>query len=167
MNFWKTKSYLNMSKKKSQLSFYKENNSSKEILSLVDKESKSFGTILENMIVEYFSLSKRINPQHDGILYNKKIEIKSARYWCCTTDCMWQHLEKDYDYDVCIFVLVEFSDIKTWVISKQKLFSKHLIDKKIMRKQGKQGHIVKKSLLIDYLTEVNSYDDLIIYLQKL
>ena len=71
MNFWKTKAYINMSKKKSQLTFYKDNKSLKEVLTLVEKESKSFGTILENMVAEYFCLSKRVNTQHDGILCNK------------------------------------------------------------------------------------------------
>lgn len=154
---WKTKVYLNSltKQKKSQLLFYKENNASSNVLSLVDKESKSFGTIIEHMIREYYNIEKIAESQCDGIKHGKKVEIKSARYWNYTYDCKWQHLEKDYDYDYVILVLLDFKEIKTWLISKEELFSKELIHKKIVRKQGNQGYIISKKAISPYLIEIN------------
>ena len=161
IDFLNTKTFKSFEKRESQFDFYKRNNSSPEILSLIDNESKSFGSLMENIISEIFQLEKRVSAQHDGIFDNKKIEIKSARYWLnMKNNCKWQHIELDYDYDVCILALVDFHDIYCWAISKSDLLKPEMIENKIITKQGKQGYWFKKSSVEKYLYPIKNKEDL-------
>ena len=161
IDFLNTKTFKSFEKRESQFDFYKRNNSSPEILSLIDNESKSFGSLMENIISEIFQLEKRVSAQHDGIFDNKKIEIKSARYWLnMKNNCKWQHIELDYDYDVCILALVDFHDIYCWAISKSDLLKPEMIENKIISKQGKQGYWFKKSSIEKYLHPIKNKEDL-------
>ena len=161
IDFLNTKFFKSYEKKESQYDFYVRNNSSPEILKLIDNESKSFGSLMENVISEVFNLEKRLNEQHDGLFDGKKIEIKSARYWINTkNDCKWQHIELDYDYDICILSLIDFHDIYCWAISKSDLLKPEMIENKIISKQGKQGYWFKKSSIEKYLHPIKNKEDL-------
>jgi len=161
IDFLNTEIFKSFEKRESQFDFYKRNNSSPEILSLIDNESKSFGSLMEKIISEVFQLEKRFNEQHDGIFDSKKIEIKSARYWLNTkNDCKWQHIELDYDYDICILSLVDFNEICCWAISKSDLVKLEMNENKIITKQGKQGYWFKKSSIEKYLYPIKNKEDL-------
>ena len=157
---WKnTNSFKSMKYKDTQTKYYKTNNASPEVLQLVDLGSKSFGTQSEKILSEIFHINPRSSCQNDGIFNNRKIEIKSARYWGGKDECKWQHLEPDYDYDYVLFALLDFNGWKVWCMKKDLLMGK-MRDKKILTYQGKQGWWVKKSCILPYLTPIKSYDDL-------
>ena len=140
-------------------------NSKIEVLQLVELESKAFGSICENIIKELFKLNPRTCSQNDATLHNKKFEIKSARYWNCKDECVWQHLEPDHDYNYVLFCLLDFDKFKIWIISKSILMNE-LRNKKIVTYQGKQGWWTKKSNIINYLTSIYSIDDINNYITK-
>ena len=159
-NRWKQmKSFLNMTQKMTQLKYYEKNNSKEEVLQLVKLDSKPFGAISEKIISEIFNLGPRTSSQNDATYNGKKIEIKCARYWAGKNECIWQHLEPDHDYDYVLFGLLDFNKWKIWCINKNVLMSE-LKDKKIITYQGKQGWWTKKSMILPYLKEVNSKEDL-------
>jgi len=154
---WKnTKAILNI--KETQTEFYKRNQACPEVLKLVDLESKSFGMRCEKIIREMFSLEKATNSQHDAICKGTKIEIKSARYWGGTTNCRFQHVELDYDYEYILFVLVEFQDLRIWGMNKDRL--KEMINLGILTSQGRQGYWTKMSDILPHLTIIKSKEDL-------
>ena len=159
-NYWKnTKTFKSIKDKQTQIKYYKSMNSCEEVLQLVDLESKPFGTECEKIIHEIFNLGPRTSPQNDGTLKGKKIEIKSARYWACKDDCVWQHLEPDYDYEYVLFALLDFQCWKIWGIKKDLLMGE-MRDKKILTFQGKQGWWVKKNAILSYLTPIKNIKDI-------
>jgi hypothetical protein len=160
VNYWKnTKTFQSIKDKLTQIKYYQNNNSSSEILQLVDLESKPFGTEMEKLIIEIFKLTPRTSVQNDATLDGKKIEIKSARYWSGQDDCKWQHLEPNHDYEYVIFVLLDFQSLKVWIIKKSQLMGE-LRDKKIVTHQGKQGWWTSKKHILEYLTPITSINDL-------
>jgi len=166
--FLNTKAFLTHEESESQYDFYKRHNSTDETLKLINNESKSFGSLMEKIISEIFCLEKRVNEQQDGLFDNKKIEIKSSRYWVNSNyDCKWQHIEPNHDFDICIFALVKFDCINCWAISKNDLFKKEMIEQKIISKQGKQGYWVKKSAIEKFLQPIKNKIDLQEFINKL
>lgn len=155
---WKnTITFQNMKDKKNQYGYYEENKASIEVLQLVGLESKSFGSVSEKIICEIFNIGPRTSPQNDGTFNDKKIEIKTARYWSWKDDCKWQHLEQDYDYDYVIMALLDFHQWKVWGIHKKKLWE--LKSKNIVTYQGKQGWWTTKNQILPYLTSIRSVQD--------
>ena len=154
-----TKIFQSIHNSESQLNYYKRMNASNELLDLVGLESKRFGTICEKMICEILGLGERTSTQNDGTYNGKKIEIKCARYWAGKDDCKWQHLEPDHDYEYAIFGLLDFQELKLWIIKKSVLMGE-LREKNIVTFQGKQGWWTIKSKILPYLTEIQSIDDL-------
>ncbi len=155
-----TKYFQTMKKKPTQLELYVKNNSDADTLTLVSMANKVFGEeVMEPMIRELFQMSPKENKKHDGIRLGKKIEIKSARWHATGKDCNWQHLEPDYDYEFVLFVLVDFTELKVWVITKEKLMGE-LRAKNIVSKQGEQGWTTNKKKIEPYLTPLSSIDDL-------
>jgi hypothetical protein len=166
VNYWKdTNSFKSMKERNTQIKYYKRMNSCKEIIQLVDLESKPFGIEVEKLVREIFELSPKTSTQNDATRHGKKIEIKSARYWKNTNDCKWQHLEPDYDYDYVLFVLVDFQCLKVWGVKKYILMSE-LRDKKIVTRQGKQGWWTSKSKIMPYLTIIKNIQELDIFIQS-
>jgi hypothetical protein len=164
-NYWKnTDTFKNIINKENQIKYYKKNNSTEEVCQLVLLESKNFGIICENIILELFNIKHRTSTQNDGVFNGKKLEIKSARYWENKDECRWQHLEKEHDYEYVLFVLLDFTEFKIWCIKKSLLMGE-LIDKKIVTKQGNQGWWTKKSKILEYLTPINSIIDLENFIQ--
>jgi hypothetical protein len=160
VHHWKnTHAFTSLRDKETQIKYYRRMGSCDEVLQLVDLESKPFGSVVEKIIQETLQLGKRTSSQNDGTRLGKKIEIKSARFWDGKDDCVWQHLEPDHDYDVVLFVLLDFHGFKIWGIKKELLMGE-LRDKKYIRFQGKQGWWGKKSAIIDYLTPIHTVADL-------
>ena len=165
-NYWKnTKSFKSIQDKETQIKYYKKMNSCDEVLQLVDLESKPFGSICEKIIQEIFELSPRTSSQNDGTRNGKKIEIKSARYWAGKDDCVWQHLEPEHDYEIALFALLDFQELKIWGIKKSLLMT-DMRDKKIVTFQGKQGWWVKKSAIISYLTPIKNISELDTFIES-
>jgi hypothetical protein len=163
--YWKnTTSYKSVEYKETQYDYYKKNNSSEEVLRLVNLESKPFGSISEKIIREVLNLANRTSSQNDATLNNKKIEIKCARYWAGKNDCVWQHLEPEHDYEYALFALLDFNSWKVWCIKKDLLMGE-MREKKIVTYQGKQGWWVRKSAIEEYLKVINNTDELIEFMK--
>jgi len=162
---WKnTKRFKSIKEKMTQKITYINAGASDTVLSLVDLESKAFGTEAEEIIREIFKLGKRTSSQNDATLNTKKIEIKAARYWAGKDDCKWQHLEPDHDYEYALFVLLDFHGWKVWGIKKSLLMGE-MRDKKIVTYQGKQGWWTNKSKILPYLTQINTIQQLEAFIQ--
>ena len=159
-NNWKnTKTFKSIKDKETQIKYYKLMNAAEEVLQLVELDSKPFGSECEKIISEIFHLGPRTSSQNDGTLNEKKIEIKSARYWAGKDDCKWQHLEPDHDYEYALFVLLDFHGWKVWAIKKSLLMGE-MRDKKIVTYQGKQGWWTTKSAILPYLTPIKTIEEL-------
>lgn len=159
---WKnTTSFASIKDKETQLKYYKKNHATEEVLQLVALESKPFGSEAEKIISEILQLKPRTSSQNDATYNNKKIEIKSARYWVNTenNDCKWQHLELDHDYEYVLFVLLDFTGWKIWCISKKQLMGE-LRNIGIITYQGKQGWWVSKNKILPYLCAIKKQRDL-------
>lgn len=158
-------SFKTLNKKETQLNYYKRMNSREEVLEIVGLDSKTFGSRAEQMIKEIFQLGPRTSSQNDGTRLGKKIEIKCARYWAGKDGCLWQHLEPEHDYDIAMFVLLDFYGFKVWCINKELLMGE-LRDNNIITCQGKQGYWTKKTDIEPYLTEIKTVSDLDMFIQS-
>ena len=159
VEYWKhTNSFKNIQEKETQLKYYRNMGSTDEIMQLVELESKPFGSEMEKILKEILKMDNRTSAQNDATKYNKKIEIKSARYWSGKDDCIWQHIEPDHDYEYVLFSLLDFNDIKIWCMKKEYLFG-DMKNKKILTFQGKQGYWVKKSEIIQFLTPIRNIQE--------
>lgn len=160
---WKqTAAFQRISEKVTQLSYYKKNGASDEVLQLVSLESKPFGSVCETILSELFGLGPRTSSQHDATLNGKKIEIKTARYWSGKDDCVWQHLEPEHDYEYALFVLLDFQEWKVWCIKKTTLME---LRGKIVTDQGKQGCWTRKSAILPYLIPIQTKEELVAFVQ--
>ena len=149
-NWSKLESFIRIQSKISQLEYYIQNDSNENVIKLVEMESKTFGSICENIICEIFKIGKRSSSENDGVKNGKKIEIKSARYWAGKNDCKWQHLEENHDYDYVLFVLLDFQGFKVWGIKKSLLFGV-IKNNNILIRQGHQGYWTNMSKIMPYL----------------
>jgi hypothetical protein len=163
---WKnSKAFKSMTKKMTQIKYYKEKCADQEVLDLVELDSKPFGSVSESIIKETLGLGPRTSSQNDGTFNNKKIEIKCARYWAGKDDCKWQHLEPDHDYEYALLVLLDFHGWKVWCIKKSLLMG-DMREKKIVTYQGKQGWWTNKAALLPYLTPIKTIADLDDFIQQ-
>ena len=162
--FKSTKAFSKMEEKETQRKYYKRMGSCAEVQQLAELDSKPFGSHAENMVRELFKIGPRTSSQNDGTRHGKKIEIKSARYWAGKDDCCWQHLEPDHDYEIALFVLLDFQGCKVWAIQKSVLMGE-MREKKIVTPQGKQGWWTNKSAIISHLTPINSIAELDAFIQ--
>lgn len=165
-NWTKTEYFKTMKKRTTQLELYISKQSPPEILNLVTMANKVFGeNAMEPILREIFQMAPRQNSQHDGIRLGKKIEIKSARWHATGEDCNWQHLEPDYDYEFVMFALVDFTELKVWIIPKTLLMGE-LRQQKIVSRQGQQGWTATKARLEKYLTPIKTIEELDSFIQK-
>lgn len=168
---WKdTRAYRIIKEKETQKMYYRRMSSSEDVLHLVDLDSKPFGAASEGILQEIFHLGKRTSSQNDGTRLDKKIEIKSARYWAGKDDCKWQHLEPEHDYDHILFALLGFHEWKVWCCTKAYLMGE-LREKNVITHQGKQGWWIQKTHLLkhlhpDHCISVTSLQELDAFLQK-
>lgn len=166
VKYWETTvAYNTISHKMTQYQYYRSMNSYEQVISLVTLDSRSFGIKVEHIVKEIFKLDPRTSVQHDGTRHGKKIEIKSSRYWNGTLDCVWQHLEPSYDYDMVLFVLLGFNKLHVWGITKSLLMGM-MRTKKIVTRQGRQGWWVKKSRIEPYITPINNISELDMFITR-
>jgi hypothetical protein len=107
--------------KPTQLEFYLKNGASENIARLVPLTNKAFGEGMQRIISEIFGFEAPTNTGHDAVYRGHNIEIKSARYWSGTTDCKWQHIMDDHNYKWVLLALVDFQDLKFWIVSKETI----------------------------------------------
>ena len=162
-----------------QMDYYKDNNSSKEILQYVNLQGKTFGEkYMERLAKEYFNLKIRTESGHDHIKCNKKIEQKSARYHANGGDWKWQHIEMKHEWDYLLLCGLDFNEIKFYIASRNIV--ENLIIEGIIVGQGKKLDGVaqpqqaywfsrsdfkkKDKKFTDYFIKINSERDLKTYL---
>jgi len=125
MNFSTSTAFKRLMKnrKPSQIDFYIKNSASKDILSLVPLSNKAFGEGMQRIVAEMFGMSNPLDTGHDAVYNGMPIEIKSARYWSGKLDCKWQHIMTDHKYDWVMLALVDFQDLKFWMVSKATIMA--------------------------------------------
>lgn len=159
--------------KETMYDFYRRNNASDEILSLVKLDNKRFGTIMENIITEYMGMKQ---PAHNITSYDRmfenifRVEIKSSRIWGRgrTSQFKWQHIMKDHDYDVLLLAGLDFTHIRLYAISKKKVME--LYGKSMIKQQGRaegQGLWFSLSQIKPYITDVGTKEKMIAFCSKL
>ena len=79
-DFINTNSFSKIDGKISQLDYYINNKSNKDILKLVALNNKAFGEIMQRIVGETLGMSKATSTGHDAIKNGKLIEIKSSRF---------------------------------------------------------------------------------------
>jgi len=164
---WKnSNAFKEIQKTETQKTYYKRMNADADVMALVELDSKPFGSKCEKILCEIFQLDKRTSTQNDGCRLKKKLEIKTARYWAGADDCKWQHLEKDHDFEIALLAVLDFHGFKVWAVTKTQLFGE-LFDKKIVTRQGEEGHWTTKSAILPYLTPITSITDLDAFIAKL
>lgn len=152
-------------KTQSQREFYLNNNASNTIMRIVNLSNKCFGSVIEQVIAEHFIMVRSINSSYDLNFHNKKIEVKSSRFWVKTRDWRWQHIMIGHDYDYLLFVGVGFTSLQTFILSKVQLFK--LYNMNLIKQQGNaegQGLWFRYSKLKAYLTPVNNQEDILTYI---
>jgi hypothetical protein len=123
MAFANTNAYKKLMgpKRVSQLEFYMKNNASQSILSLVPLSNKAFGEGMQRIVAEVFGMDDSNDTGHDAMYKGHAIEIKSARYWSGKLDCKWQHIMAEHNYKWVLLTLVDFQDLKYWLVSKDAI----------------------------------------------
>lgn len=149
----------------SQYDYYKQNNSSEEILNIVLLNSKIFGTKAEDILKKIFDIGPRTSTQNDGTKFNKKIEIKTSRYWGGKDNYKWQHIEEEHDYEYILFALLDFNKWKCWITKKEFLFT-YLKQHNLLKKQGTEGWICNGRDVTQYFTEILCVEDFDKYLTE-
>jgi hypothetical protein len=164
---WKmSKAFTKVVAKETQFQYYTRMGAAPEVLSLVQLDSKPFGSATEAIICELFAMQKRTSSENDGVFKGHKVEIKTARYWAGSNDCRWQHLEPEHDYRVALLVLLDFDGFKVWAVDKKRLMGE-MRDAKIVEKQGKQGFWLTKSAAEAHLTPIQSVRELEVFVASL
>ena len=160
--------YQDIVSKESQLDNYVKNHAPPEILKLVGMNSRVFGCVAERIVCEIFRLGPRTSTQNDGTFQGKKIEVKCARFWSDGdgSDCRWQHLEPEHDYDMALLVLLDYNGFQVGAIQKSYLMSELRV-RNVVTHQGKQGWWTKRSDVLSYLTPIHSIADLEAFVQLL
>lgn len=159
-DFTSTNQFKTISKKINQMDFYRNNNSSENILKMVALNNKSFGERMQRIVSETLGMSKATSTGHDAIKNGKLIEIKSSRYWVDTKDWCFQHIMADHKYDYLLCVGIAFDNIELYIIDKEEFF--HLKDDGIVRVQGGgegQGMWFQFRDMKDYLHKIESIED--------
>lgn len=110
-------------RKPTQLEFYMKNNASANITSLVPLSNKAFGEGMQRIATEIFGMTGSSDTGHDAVYKGVPIEIKSARYWSGKLDCKWQHIMTDHEYKWVLLSLVDFQDLKFWLVSKDVIMA--------------------------------------------
>ncbi len=136
-NLLKLKCHTEFKPPKSQLDYYIENNASKQILSYVPIQGKTFGEkYMERIAKEHFKLEDRTDSGHDHVKLTKMIEQKSARYHANGDDWKWQHIEMSHSWDYLLLCGLDFKEIKFYIAPRKTV--ENLIKDNIITGQGKK-----------------------------
>jgi hypothetical protein len=153
-------------KNKTQPEYYLENNSPENIMKLVMMSSATFGAAIDTIITEFFELDKRTDSGHDKKINDKKIEIKSSRFWGGKQDWRWQHMMENHQYDYLILNGLEFDGISSYIISKDDIFK--LKSQNLLTQQGGgegQGYWCLYSNIKDYLHKITDKNDILNFIK--
>jgi hypothetical protein len=90
----------------SQEMWYKEQNSTEDILNLVRTNGKSYGGFVERLVRDYLDLDPPISTEHDAMWCGFKLEIKAPRY-SARGNFFIQHLKETHDFDMILVALLE------------------------------------------------------------
>lgn len=140
------KCYKEFLDKDSMIDRYRKNNSKKFIMNYVVADSKRFGNEMEKLVCSYLNLLPRAkildnetseiknDESHDARCITLegrelKIEIKSSRFWGNQKIFKWQHIMKEHEYDILIFIGMDYEKINVFCITKEK-FMTHYKKKK-------------------------------------
>jgi len=166
--------FQNQQKKETMYEFYVRHQADREILELVSLENKQFGTMMEKIAKELFHLEKATRTSYDSSICNGnnklRIEIKSSRYWRSSNKIFfkWQHIMKEHDYDVLLFIGLDFHGMKVYAIAKKDMML--LSDQNIVRQQGGaegQGMWATSEEISPYLTPISSTHDWFVFVDSL
>ena len=131
---------------------YRNQGACEEVVQLADMNCKSYGK-MENIVRDYFGISKTKTTENDGMKGELKIEIKCPRL---QTNGRWmiQHLKPGHDFDaVLIALLTPKYGLHTMVISKSDVF-------KVAKPQKGEGWLVSNTDLVKRAIQVRKGDDL-------
>lgn len=159
-DFTNTNYFKSISEKSNQLDFYLKNNSSENILKIVELNNKSFGERMQRIISEVLGMTKATNTGHDANKNGKLVEIKSSRFWVDTKDWRFQHIMVDHKYDYLLCVGINFDNIEMYIIDKEDFLD--LENDGIVRVQGGgegQGMWFQFRDLEKYLHKIESVED--------
>ena len=149
-----------------QLGYYIENNASPEILKFVTLSNKAFGEqYMQGIAKDLFGLEKAGHTGHDLQLSGQKIEMKSSR-WGCRGSFKWQHIMQGHEYQYVMFALVDFQDIKFWIIKKDVILANPSL---FQQQGGAEGQGLwtpcmsarNMSRITDLCTPIHSREDLL------
>lgn len=159
-NFHSTPAFRNISIESKQLQYYKEHHASSNILKLVKLNNRQFGCIVEKIIRQLLKLKTISDTTCDALLEEKRIEIKASRYWVSDRPTFrWQHIEPEHNFDIIIFVAVNFSSLDIYALSKKTLLL--LIQNGIVKQQGGgsgQGYWCDLKIVYPFLTKINTWN---------
>jgi hypothetical protein len=148
-----------------QVELYMRMDASPGILRLTHLSGRVLGVVVEKLTKKILELDERTHPTHDARINNIIIEIKCSRMWGGKVDCYrWQHVMIAHPYQWLVLVGVDFSRLRFWVITKQKILE--LYNRNIVKQQGKgegQGLWFTYKSIRPFLTEVFCKQDLLNY----
>lgn len=153
----------------SQLQYYKNNNSIPEVLELIKYNSKTLGSICEKTTIKHFNLIKSNIYDYDAIYDNIKFEIKSSRYWVSVNDWKWQHIMRELQYDYVIFVGIDYTSLRFFIIKKLMLLDLYYQDLDIVKQQGNgegQGLWTNYKKIRIFCKEIFTKFDLLDYIKN-
>jgi len=129
MAFAQTNAFLTMKNKTTQLDMYRRRGATEDILKLVAIPSTvSFSDVIKGILCDLFGFEKK---GYDLTLNGKVFKVRAACY-TKARGYMWQHLKQNQLYDYVIYVLVDFTDLRFSVSTKQQVFSQP----EIFKQQG-------------------------------
>lgn len=109
-----------------KIKMYKDNNCSTTILNIISKNASAsqFGALMESITKQLFNGKDRLNNDHDLLILDKKIELKSARikndYIKSNKKIfLYDSIRETFDYEYLMLCNVDFKDLRYYLISKQ------------------------------------------------
>ena len=130
---------------------YRKHGACEEVVQLADMNCKSYGK-MENIVRDYFGISKTKTTENDGMKGELKIEIKCPRIHT-KGGWMIQHLKKSHDFAaVLVAVLTPTKGLCTMLISKSDIF-------KVAKPQKGEGWLVQKEDVMKHAVPFRKGDD--------
>lgn len=172
-SFWTS---ISKKAKPTQLQRYEQNGSPEYVRRFIALGGgPRMGTTLEEFArFKFKTLKNRGGGENTGLdhMYtvNDKtvyVEQKSSGYWKNNKkdDFKWQHIEVNHKWNMLLLCGIEYQDIKFWAMNR-KTFDKLVTEKKITnqgnkKKDSSEGMWVWYSVSKDYLTPIESDEDLL------
>ena len=154
----KSSKYRELINRYDQLDFYKDHGASDAILQLVRLNSKSYGAVIEDVVLKRFGISHTLCTEQDGVFEGTLIEVKGPRL-TAKGDFFVQHLKPTHNYDLILVAVLEpTGSLTVRAIKKWDAL-------RFAKKQGSEGFIVQGKTIVDYGRIVTNADDLRAFIQ--